>query len=152
MKKIRTSEMKIAFLFTVLLMTIVGGAMAQVTSDSTTWEGSYEADVFPPVDNWVTVGAIATTGTIVNDPNNGNNYIHHEAPGDYEAVRSLDYVASSWTNGGASFEFRGRVLGGDSYDAVLGHISTTAVAGDTHVYWLTYYIHSGEIEIYNTNG
>jgi len=152
MKKTRKTEMKIGFLFATLVITIGGGSlMAQVTPYSTTWEGSFEADAFPADPNsWYTQGNLPITGTIIDD-GTGNNYIHNGPTGDYEAVRNMNYVANYWTNGGASFEFRARVLGGGAYVSGLGHIITTTEVGDTHYYWLTYYIHTGEIEIYNSN-
>ena len=139
-------------IYVAMLFVAIGGssAMAVVTQDSTTWEGSYEADVMPPVDNWVAVGELTTQGSIVSD--GGNNYIHMPVVESYDAARSVNYVANPGTNGGASFELRARYAGGDAYDSMLGHIMTTATAGDTHYYWLTYYIHTGEIEIYNSNG
>ena len=151
MMKFRKSLAPVGILIAIVMLTGQPAAVA-VTTDSTTWEGSFEADVFPPVDNWISNCAqhISLKGTIVNEGE--NNYINRDRTFIYyTCVRSMDYVASSWTHGGASFEMRGRVNGGSDWDAVIGHVFTTAEAGDTHYYWLTYYIQNGRIVINNSN-
>jgi hypothetical protein len=152
-KKIRENDMKISFVFAIMVMVIGSGSVLAVTGDSATWEGSNEMDAMPPFDEWVPYesGPITTSGTILVDSNDvGNNYLHRDATGLFEGLGSWNYVASTWNNGGASFEFRCRVNSG----TVLGHIFTTAETGDSHYYWLTYYLQggaSGEVEMVNSN-
>ncbi len=159
MMKIHKRLASVGIVLIAIVMLTAQPAAAQVTADSTTWEGtSFEADEFPLLDNsgqWISDSDqhIATNGTIVDDPDDATNKYINRGPTFifYTNVRNLDYVASSWTNDGASFEMRGRVNGGSDWDAVIGHIFTTAEAGDTHYYWLTYYIQNGRIVINNSN-
>ena len=115
MKKIRENDMKISFVFAIMVMVIGSGSVLAVTGDSATWEGSNEMDAMPPFDEWVPYesGPITTSGTILVDSNDvGNNYLHRDATGLFEGLGSWNYVASTWNNGGASFEFRCRVNSG----------------------------------------
>ena len=151
MRKARTIKMRIGFVVAILISALRGSLMAVVTAYSTTWEGSYEMDTFPPSGEWEAVNGIETLCTIVFDPNgSGNYYLNSDGSDAYPGIGSWNFVANALTNGGASFEFRARFNSGS--DAVAGHIFTTAVVGDPHYYWLTYYISSTDVEIYNTNG
>lgn len=122
----------------VMLAMGAGSAMAQ-TADSTTWEGSFEADNLPPEGNWDAIGGPGTLGA---------GFINFPPSGALDGVRNLNFVADSHTNGGASFEIRTRVNSGTS-GTIFGHIFTSAVAG--HYEWLTYYIGGGQIQINNSN-
>ena len=119
MNRAREIEMRIGLAVTMLVVAMGGSSVtAQVTTDSTTWEGFYEADVKPVTAGWVDLYGGNANCTVTPDPcDAGNNYIHvvsqslyegfgwHEDPGDFDPS----------TNGGISLELRMRVASGNFF-------------------------------------
>jgi hypothetical protein len=115
MKQIRTSQMRIGLIAAMLAMTVgVGSATGLVTSDSTTWEGSYECDALPVDAGWTSNsgGGENPMTTVIADPlNPGNNFIRTVAPDDGAYYRGYRWIKDpgafdAQTNGGVTFEFR----------------------------------------------
>ena len=138
MKKIRTIKMRIYFVVAMLIVTLGSSSlMAQVTNDSTTWEGSYEADAKLVASGWTEVYGFEAISSIVADSNDvSNNWLHaltiQSEPQSQGAYRyDIPFIDAS-TNGGVSVEFRLKVTSGQ----FLLHFYTTGL----NYRWLTTYV------------
>ena len=115
MKRTRTIGMWTVVAAAMLLTIGVGAAMATITPDSTTWEGSYEADTQPVASGWQDLSGGNANTTVI--PDGLNNYIRHQATAGYEGYRYVENPGTldPQTNGGISLEFRIQVRTGQFF-------------------------------------
>jgi hypothetical protein len=112
MNKQRAIKMRIGLAGAMLVMVIGGGdAFAQVTQDSTTWEGSYECDDTPVGAGWASIdgGGANPIATVIPDPCDPCNNLLHFAPVDWYQGFKWSEDPGQWdpnTNGGISIEWR----------------------------------------------
>jgi len=140
----------IAMLVAILFMAIGGSsAMAAVTADSTTWEGSYEAntrpvDSPPEAPGWLDLGGNGNTVVVSDGSNNYINYdySHGDGAGSYEGFRYIENPGTldPQTNGGMSLEFRIRVHSGTYFM----HFWNSSVADAR---WLSTYVTGENVTI-----
>ena len=74
--------------------------------DSTTWEGSYEANVLPDAAGWSDISGGIADSTVM--PDGGNNYLNTLSTGDYHGYRWVENPGTldPQTNSGMALEFR----------------------------------------------
>jgi len=166
MKMTRIMKIPSGLVVTLLMASFgAGSAMAAVTADSTTWEGSYEADAKPEDTpdilgevGWEDIKGGGTNNTII-VPDGSNNYInydynHDDGVGAYEGFRYLGNtdganngaedpdvnLLNPQTNGGISLEFRVLVHSGTFF---MHFWPSSDVAGR----WLAIYVSTTNITI-----
>lgn len=110
MNKARAIQMRIGLAAAMVVMIIgCGSAIAQVTQDSTTWEGSYECDDKPVAAGWESVNGGDDVSTVIVDPcDAGNNLLRFEPVDWYQGFKWAE-DPGEWdatTNGGISIEWR----------------------------------------------
>lgn len=128
--------------FAVMLAMGAGSAMA-ISGNSTTWEGSYEADQTTGAAGWLDVGTATANQTVVTS--GSDSYINHKAGAGYEGYKWFQGAGASdpstsdpslldpGTNGGISLEYRIRVRDGQFFF----HLFPSSAAGPSR--WLTVY-------------
>jgi len=128
--------------FAVMLAMGTGSAMA-ISGNSTSWEGSYEADQTTGAAGWTDVAGSSANQTVTAD--GSNNYIRHQATAGYEGYKWFQGAGASspstndpgmldpGTNGGISLEYRIRVRDGQFFF----HLFPSSAAGPSR--WLTVY-------------
>jgi len=139
MNKARVIQMRIGLAAAMAMLVVViggGSAIAQVTQDSTTWEGSYECDDTPVAAGWENIWGYDDVAIVVADPcDPSNNYIHVDNDGEELAGFRLaedpgDFDPSA--NGGISIELRVRAIAGDFFF----HMWTSAAGPNGNYRWL----------------
>jgi hypothetical protein len=90
-------------------------ALATITTDSTTWEGSYEADALPVDAGWTSNDGGGENPVTTLISGGGNSWIRTAAPDDGAYYRGYRWTQDpgafdAQTNGGITFEFRAKTL------------------------------------------
>ena len=144
----KNKVMLMSSVIAVMLAMGAGSAMAVVTADSATWEGSWEADTKPVTDSvlpgWLNLNGNDNTVVV---PDGSNNYINYnynndDGAGSYEGFRYIENPGTldAQTNGGLSLELRLRVRSGTFFM----HFWTSSV-GDAR--WVSTYVTGENISI-----